>query len=497
MKNTYNDLTDNELIAKLPPVRNEEAYIAAFEKTPYINEMERGLSVSERAMCVSRLSDFRVAREFGYAVDFRIAEALRKGYRLSKKKDVIPDDILGGSVYKKMEGDTTAFVLIGPSGVGKTTVLNASLEYYDQVITHVEPKYTAKQIAYIKVECPPGGSMKSFYDSCINEMEQALDYELPDKSRYKTTDQKEQLFKKIAVRWNLGLLIIDEIQNLLASKNHNLMNQFLTLTNELSVPIIFIGTDKIMDYFTKTEFFTKRRLGVEIHATVYEKDPLWNSLMQSMWTYQWMKEYIPLTEELSDVFYEETGGIINRVVELYANAQREAILSGRDTIKCFTPDFIRRVSQKYYSLSRGSLKAFVNPDTLIYSIPEADLKQAAIRSNQESIQMDAVTTELRESKKILTDETNINKKSNMNVLKNNVLTNILSMMAFLPYSFNKAEINHAVDNVFKDVKIVSQKEEIITRNVMAILLNSKPDKTEKKAVPVVTIEQIPMFEGVI
>lgn len=499
MKLKYNDLVDNSLIAKLPPVRSEEEYIEEFEKAPYIDEAERRLSVSERALCVSRLTDLRVAREFGYAVDFRIAEALRKGYRLSKKKDVIQDDGLGGSIYKKIEGDTTAFVLIGPSGVGKTTVLNSSLDYYEQVITHVEEQYVAKQVVYIKVECPPGDSIKSFYDSCIYEMEKAIDYELLDKKRCKTTDQKEQLFKKVAARWNLGLLIIDEIQNLLATRNSNLMNQFLTLTNELSVPIIFIGTDKIMDYFSKSEFFTKRRLGVEIHAMAYKKDALWIQLMQKLWKYQWMQEYVPLTEELSDVFYQETGGIINRVIELFANSQREAIFSGRDTIKNFTPAFIQKVSQKYYSLSRGSLNAFMNPDTPIYSIKESDLKQAVRQLNQDSWQDDVISKELEQSKKLLIDEKKNSEKAKKNEIRNHVLTNVLSVVAFMPYSFSQAEINYALDKVFSEVNAVSRKEEELTKNTVSMLLTKKLGDADgkTKSAPAITVDQFPMFEGVI
>lgn len=499
MKLKYNDLADNALIAKLPPVRSEKEYIKSFEKGPYIDEAERSLSVSERALCVSRLTEFREAREFGYAVDFRIAEALRKGYRLSKKKDVVQDDGLGGSVYKKIEGDTTAFVLIGPSGVGKTTVVNSSLDYYEQVITHVEEQYVAKQVVYIKVECPPDDSIKSFYDSCIYEMEKAIDYELPDKKRCKTTDQKEQLFKRIAARWNLGLLIIDEIQNLLATKNNNLMNQFLTLTNELSVPIIFIGTDKIMDYFYESEFLTKRRLGVEIHTTAYKKDALWDRLMQNLWQYQWMQEYVPLTEELSEVFYKETGGIINRVVDLFANSQREAIFSRRDKIKNFTPAFIQKVSEKYYSLSRGSLNAFVDPEIPICSIKELDLKQATRQLGQSCWQDDVVLKELEQSKKLLMDEKRNSEKAKKNEIRNHVLTNVLSVVAFMPYSFSQAEIRHTLDKVFSKANAAYRKEEELTKNAVSILLSGKFTNAEEetKSAPVITVDDLPMFEGVI
>lgn len=39
-------------------------------------------------------------------------------------------------------------------------------------------------------------------------------------------------------------------------------------------------------------------------------------MIQELWQFQWLKEYIPLTQELNDVFYNETAGIIDRVITL-------------------------------------------------------------------------------------------------------------------------------------------------------------------------------------
>ena len=113
---------------------------------------------------------------------------MRKGYRISVERT--SRNAFSDTFYQKIEGDTTAFVLMGPSGVGKTTVIDASLRYYEQVITRQMSDGVMKQLVYIKVECPPAGSMKTFLDSCLDEMEKALDYEIPDRHRYKTADQK-------------------------------------------------------------------------------------------------------------------------------------------------------------------------------------------------------------------------------------------------------------------------------------------------------------------
>lgn len=487
---------ENKLIAALPPVRSEADYLEAFEKIPFINENDRLSPAKERVLMVSQLGDYRIGREFGYVVDWRIAEALRKGYRLSAERDTrksFPD-----VYYRKIEGDTTAFVLIGPSGVGKTTVLNESLSYYPQVIEHQVKDGRMEQVVYLKVECPPGGSVKTFYDYIMDEFEKVLDYEIKDKEKFKTADQKERLIKHLAIRWNLGVLIIDEIQNLLVDKNHNLMNQFLTLSNELKVPIIYVGTDRILEYFKTSEFFMKRRLGVEIHAKAYKKDMLWNSFLEDVWNYQWMKEFVPLTDELNEIFYSETGGIINRVIELFGAAQREAIMTGKDTKERFTPAFIEYISKKFFSMSRESLKNLTTPQIALFKIPEVDLKQTVI--NDESMKpFNSVAKEMELSKKYLMSTERIENKASKDSLKTRTLTNVTEVMSLLPYSFTAAEIKRAVEKILKQENVMDKDEGIIQKEVIAALLSGKQEKKKKKAEQKVILSEddFPKFKGVI
>ena len=50
--------------------------------------------------------------------------------------------------------------------------------------------------------------------------------------------------------------------------------------------------------------------------------------MGALWDYQWTKKEVPLTPEISDIMYEESQGIIDIAVKLYAMAQIRAIYSG-------------------------------------------------------------------------------------------------------------------------------------------------------------------------
>lgn len=485
MKNIYDYFDSNDLIKSLPPVRDKITYFNSFEKSPYTNEEMKTLSPLERSLLVSGLREFRVSRDVGFLVDYQIAAALRKGYMISIKCQGKE----GGtgynekSIYKKKEEDTSAFILYGPSGVGKTTLLNESLSYYNQVITHSGPDFMFIQVVYIKVECPPAGSVKTFFDSCLDELEKALDCEIHDRSRYRTADQKEQLFKHLAGRWNLGLLVIDEIQNLFSNKNGVLMNQFLKLNNELGVPIIYVGTDKIVEYMENADFFTIRRLGIQIPVEPYKQDILWDRMLEEMWKNQWMQEFVPLTKELNDVFYQESKGIISRVVDLFAFAQREAILNGQDTIKCFTPEYIKYVSNSYFRM-KGNLN---KPPSLFKSEQGELLKE-----------------EMKSAKHVILDSKRNKNKQEKDSLRNRIITNVLKSTEMMPFSFSQTEINNVIKEVSKRKDVLSKDETELTKLVISELMtkhgfvgseeNSNKSGKNKKTI---SEDEFPKFDGVI
>ena len=62
-------------------------------------------------------------------------------------------------------------------------------------------------------------------------------------------------------------------------------------------------------------------------------------MIEQLWELQWLREKVPLTDALKDVFYRETGGIIDRVLMLFQAAQISAIENRMDTEKEFTPQF--------------------------------------------------------------------------------------------------------------------------------------------------------------
>lgn len=73
-----------------------------------------------------------------------------------------------------------------------------------------------------------------------------------------------------------------------------------------------------------------------------------------MWEYQWITNKVELTEELNDTLYDESQGIIDIAVKLFALVQGRAIETGAESI---TPTLIRKVAKEDLKLVQPMLKA--------------------------------------------------------------------------------------------------------------------------------------------
>ena len=134
--------------------------------------------------------------------------------------------------------------------------------------------------------------------------------------------------------YQIGILAIDEIQHLSLAKgggSEKMLNFFVTLVNTIGIPVVMIGTTKAMSIL-QSEFRQARR-GSGQGDLLWDRmhnDLSWKVFITSMWRHQWTKERIPLTDEMKNVLYEESQGIIDIAVKLYAMVQVKSITTGKE-----------------------------------------------------------------------------------------------------------------------------------------------------------------------
>jgi len=280
----------------------------------------------------------------------------------------VPDTVRGApnaqpkAASLPLRSTAMGFTILGLSGVGKSTAVETILSLYPQVLYH--GKYHGQdfnwvQLVWLKLDCPFDGSIKGL---CLNFF-QAVDhligtnyYENYARQGRVTTDVLIPYVARVGSLHGLGVLVIDEIQNLSEAKSggaSRMLNFLVQLVNTIGVPVVPIGTYKALPLL-RGEFRQARR-GSGQGDLVWDRmaeDDIWQLFVESLWRYQYVRHVTKLTAELSHVLYDVSQGITDFAVKAYLLAQVRAITSGKESV---TAGLLRSVAADSFRLAKPVL----------------------------------------------------------------------------------------------------------------------------------------------
>ena len=202
-----------------------------------------------------------------------------------------------GMVRQSPRSTATGFTIIGMSGVGKTTSIEAILALYPQVIFHShyhDHDFNFTQIVWLKQNCPFDGSVKGL---CLNFF-QAVDDLLGTRyydnyaSGRKTVDELLPRMALVASLHSIGVLVIDEIQHLSQAKSGGsgkMLNFFVQLINTIGLPVVLVGTYKAISLLSGE--FRQTRRGTGQGDLVWDRmknDDDWKWFVNCLWGYQYV-----------------------------------------------------------------------------------------------------------------------------------------------------------------------------------------------------------------
>lgn len=256
------------------------------------------------------------------------------------------------------------FAILGVSGQGKTTAIESSLLLYPQVIHHSfynDEPFIRKQLVWLKLNCPFDGSLKGL---CLNFL-QAVDAHIGTNyfkkfvSSRPSVDVLIPIMAHIATLHGIGVLVIDEIQNLSFMKSggaEKMLNYFTQLINTIGVPIVLIGTFKAMKLLSGSFSQARRSTGQGdlIMDRLTEGDE-WDYFIENLWRYQWTVKNTALTKSLKKKMYHLSQGIVDIAVKLYMLAQWEAMEIG-DGQERITVSLLQSVADRHMQLVQPLLK---------------------------------------------------------------------------------------------------------------------------------------------
>lgn len=168
----------------------------------------------------------------------------------------------------------------------------------------------------------------------------------------------------------VGVLVIDEIQNLLdanANDKMELMRFIVLLINLIGIPVLLVGTCEATEIF-QAGLHAARRVDT-LGANVWDplpNDEAWAAWLTNLWPYQWTNVFTPLSPELVSTIYDESQGIPDLAVKLYMLTQMELITAAEASngamSEQITPEIVRSVAQSRFKMVNPMLTALRTQD---------------------------------------------------------------------------------------------------------------------------------------
>lgn len=366
------DYRNNPLIEALPPLMDKIEVIDKLTVYPIILEEEKLLKPHLRFHIIQRLFSYFQPLSIHIELEAKISRLLRQGYlarnpfspnyvkRINEEHKALNNngEICCNELFRST---ASSFTIIGSSGIGKTSSVNRVLSNIPQIIIHNEykgNKLSLYQLVWIKLDCPHDGSIKNLlldFFSKVDSILGSLYYSKYSTGRVSTSGMIPAI-SMIARQCSIGMIILDELQNLNMGKSggaNKILNFICTLINTVGVPVIMVGTPKSIPLLSKEFRLARRSEGVGgLFFDRMKKDESFNILLEGLWEYQWTKNYSELNQEYIDLMFLESQGITDVLIKLFVATQLRAISSGKEEI---SPALIKKVAKENFNFVRGIL----------------------------------------------------------------------------------------------------------------------------------------------
>lgn len=358
----------NPLTLAIPPLGNEISVINEVATAPDWKREYCNRPAHRRALMPVAVKQYFNPVGLHYSLAQGIHQLISSGYSgRNPMKRTWDRDRKGRLASAKRHSHYTpaqieSALLTGMSGVGKSVSVARILQkLIPQVIIHkkFEGQFFARpQIPWIYLSCPYDANAFQLASQFLREVDIALQTaECKTALHDKHIKQGTSGVSAIAAMWevaletHVGLVVIDEIQNLTAlglGGGGKLLNFVFQLQNMLGVPVLLVGNGSI-HYLASESFRIVRRTSFmrRPHWARFQRNSNeWETFLRTLWKYQYLIEATPLTDSLSSTMYELTAGIPDLVGDLFRFAQEACINENNEVI---TPELLKNEAKLAFS----------------------------------------------------------------------------------------------------------------------------------------------------
>ena len=338
----------NTLIEELPEMLSGNELKNAMQVLPEYDESIRQENDAKRLMKLSDLYNIylpsQMSQEIYSKLYLGILRSLqKKGTRTAIKqfnqnhKDMKESCITRATQqYSGIIGGSDSFTIIGTSGIGKSSAISRAIHLITQNrIIQIDEPYT-NILPCVCVQCPYDSSVKGLLLEILRKVDEELDttyYQNAIRAKA-TTDMLIGSVSQVSLN-HIGLLFVDEIQNVVNSKNgKNLIGSLTQLINNSGISICMVGTPESERFFEQAMQLARRSLGLKYTALEY--DEYFHFVCEKLFEYQYVKHPTVINDAIINWLYEHSAGVISIAVSLIHDAQEIAILDGREILDIST-----------------------------------------------------------------------------------------------------------------------------------------------------------------
>ena len=345
----------SEIIHILPSMKSGDDLLSSMEVLPEYDESIRSNEAPVRLMALSDLYRIYVPSQMSLEIYSKMYLALlrslqKKGTRLAVQQKNQNYKAVIQQEYSGIMGGSDSFTIIGASGIGKSSAISRAITLItENRVIEVENPYT-KIIPCICVQCPFDSSVKGMLLEILRKVDEMIEskyYENALRART-TTDMLIGSVSQVALN-HIGLLVVDEIQNVCNSKNgKSLVGMLTQLINNSGISICMVGTPESAVFFEQAVQLARRALGLRYDVMEYGEN--FRKFCEIVFSYQYVKIRTEITDGIMEWLYEHTSGNISVVVSLIHDAQEISILNGKEVLNL---EALNEAYQKRLSMLHG------------------------------------------------------------------------------------------------------------------------------------------------
>ena len=247
---------NRNFIDNVPEMKSGQELISSLTVLPEYDDSIRNENQAIRLMQLSDLYRMYIPSSMSLEIYSKLYLALlrslqKKGTQAAVRQKYENYKRIQNQDYRGIIGGSDSFTIIGTSGIGKSSAISRAIELItENQMIEVEEPYV-KVIPCVIVQCPFDSSVKGLLLEILRKVDEALEthyYQNALRARA-TTDMLIGSVSQVALN-HIGMLIVDEIQNVVNSKNgKSLIGSLTQLINNSGISICMVGTPECTPFF--------------------------------------------------------------------------------------------------------------------------------------------------------------------------------------------------------------------------------------------------------